>query len=175
MKFCRPGHEGSLVNVCFHPKNYFVCSTGCDGYLNVYKLIDIETGQVKTKRELSQKISKGTTTDGVQMLECDWHPDGKILGIPGSGVLNILNFEEPCSFQITIEPKITHQADITMVQWNKDDPRYLLTGCLGNKIKFWDFSRKQLIFYGARLCPIKKLRFCPGEDSTKAVMLFWDG
>lgn len=67
----KPGHMSSVMNVFFDPTSTYICSTGCEGVVNIY---NIELILQKSKHALvrTQKICGDTKLDTPQQLKSAW-------------------------------------------------------------------------------------------------------
>lgn len=72
---CQKSHESSCVNLCFqNPKDgssKYVCSTACNGTLNIYEIIEKEE-EVELKMVKTLKISRETVVLNEQILQAHW-------------------------------------------------------------------------------------------------------
>jgi len=67
----RPSHDSSCLHVGFNSTVQYVASTGCEGVLNIYSIAKMIDNPL-TCLIKSQKISKETKLDNLQILRFDW-------------------------------------------------------------------------------------------------------
>lgn len=86
------GHCGSVSSLAFDPQHTLLGSSGSDGTILVH---DIEAA--KMVHELKSVAPKGTADEGFGNT-VGWHPDGKLMAVPG--LENEVSLVRACSVHV---------------------------------------------------------------------------
>ena len=65
---CHPGHEASCLNISFNYSGKFLSSIGCDGFLNIYDITNLEN-IIHVK---NLKIASEIKPSDEQILDAAW-------------------------------------------------------------------------------------------------------
>jgi chromosome transmission fidelity protein 4 len=135
---CLPGHDGSVKACAIDPSGVYAGTTGCDGYVNVYKM---EEGKVEmVKREKINETSAASVLSGPQKLKLAWSRDGKYLFIPGD---YMLRYMETNQWNIIPVNEMLSNKEISLIEPLDKELLFVLT--TDNAGTIWDFQSKTRI------------------------------
>jgi WD40 repeat protein len=128
----KSSHEGSLKNMKISPDGKYLLTTGCDGYICIYEIMDDGKIQMKKRLRLSQKVS----IESNQHLGIDINEDN-VCAIGGNIFLKTFKLN-PVSLDIlSLEnvPYISHKTDISQVKWLNTN--MIVSVDIDNQLKVW--------------------------------------
>lgn len=107
---CSPGHGGfKAKNGMVNGDGTMVATTGTDGYLNLYDIID-EDGQMQTKFIQKIQISNDQKNVGNDMFDfsVEWLPSNEDLLVTGNTSLSIISKDEDGQWCLNTEDSVSH-------------------------------------------------------------------
>lgn len=133
----RTGHNGSIKNGALDPLAEYLATTGCDGFLHIYKVPQFENEQPQLVKQIKVTSSKMLPHSN-NPFECAWSPDGSKLYVAGESSLTVV--EREGDWKLTLSNHYAHSKPITCVMFINEN--VLCTAGLDKQIKFWDLSAK---------------------------------
>jgi len=132
---CLPGHNGSIKACAIDPNGVYAGTTGCDGYVNVYKM---EEGKVEMlKREKINETSAVSVLSGPQKLKLAWSRNGEYLFIPGDYMLRYMEINQ---WNLIPVNEMLNNKEISLIEPLDKELLFVLT--IDNAGVIWDFQSK---------------------------------
>jgi WD40 repeat protein len=133
----RPGHNGSIKNGALDPLCEYLATTGCDGFLHIYKVPSSDEEQPQLVKQIKITHSKMIPHDN-NPFECTWSADGSKLYVGGEPSLGVV--ERDGDWKLTFSNHFSHPKTITSVMFINEN--ILCTAGLDKQIRFWDMKAK---------------------------------
>lgn len=135
---CKPGHSGSICSVFFSPDERYVCSTGTDGTLRVFR---IEADQECTIAA-TYEVTSASAMNGIQNLMGCFNMKSTMIAMPGKPALQQVNIE-PAKMYLTLNSSIKHSSDITICHWQNSE--VLVTASISKETSLWKYHSGEKI------------------------------